>query len=123
VSTETHPIQTSTDENQVEMKATKTRQNESQAAAVATRSNETTRVLSIFLVNDLQYDIFPVHPENGSMCDMDTGKYPSMGFDVKMAMRIDLGLLGCNSTQFGKWVPKFWGTMVLPSDDFGTRLI
>lgn len=28
-------------------------------------------VLSIFLVNDLQYDIFPVHPENGSMCDVD----------------------------------------------------
>jgi hypothetical protein len=44
--------------------------------------------LSIFLVNDLQYDIFPVHPENGSMCDTNAGKYPSMGFDVQMAMRI-----------------------------------
>jgi len=47
-------------------------------------------VLSIFFVNDLQYDIFPVHPENGSMCDTDAGKYPSMGFDVQMAMRIEV---------------------------------
>ena len=132
MSTETHPIQTSTDEKQVGIEATKTGQNESQAAVATKGSNETqtktngtiggnetnaetgssetpmhaggpnetatvpnstqpsnanqtaggaTRdssaepppMLSIFLVNDLQYDIFPVHPGNGSMCYMDPG--------------------------------------------------
>jgi len=34
-----------------------------------------------------------------------------------------LGLLRCNSMQFSEWVSKFCGTMVLPSDDFGTTLI
>jgi hypothetical protein len=66
---------------------TRTETNESK-----TGNNET--VLSIFLVNDLQYDIFPVHPENGSMCDVDPGKYPSMGFDVQVAMRIKVRSLG-----------------------------
>lgn len=51
-------------------------------------------VLSIFLVNDLQYDIFPVHPENGTMCDTDPGKYPFMGFHVQMVMRIEVRSLG-----------------------------
>ena len=50
--------------------------------------------LSIFLVNDLQYDIFPVHQENGIMCDTDPGKYPSMGFHVQMVMRIEVRSLG-----------------------------
>jgi hypothetical protein len=35
-------------------------------------------VLSIFLINDLQYDIFPVHPANGNMCD-DPGRYSFLG--------------------------------------------
>jgi hypothetical protein len=75
LSAETHPIQTSTDEKH-------------------DSSAETPPVLSIFLVNDLQYDIFPVHLENGSRCDTDPGNYPSMGFDVQMAMRIEVSSLG-----------------------------
>ena len=75
MSEETHSTQTSTDEK-----------HDSPA--------EPPPVLSIFLVNDLQYDIFPVHLENGSICDTDPGKYPSMGFDVKMAMRIEVRSLG-----------------------------
>jgi hypothetical protein len=35
---------------------------------------EPPQVLSIFLVSDLQYDIFPIYSGNGSLCNMDEGK-------------------------------------------------
>jgi hypothetical protein len=91
---------TGNNETSTETKGSKTGNNETGTVSNSTQSssaNQTTDaaardspppVLSIFLVNDLQYDIFPVHPENGSRCDMDPGKYPSMGCDVQMAMRI-----------------------------------
>ena len=68
--------------------------NQTAGAAAQDSSAESPPVLSIFLVNDLQYDIFPVNPETGSMCDTDPGKYPSMGFVVRMAMRIEVRYLG-----------------------------
>ncbi|XP_023719629.1 5'-nucleotidase isoform X2 [Cryptotermes secundus] len=37
-------------------------------------SSEPPPLLSIFFVNDLQYDIFPIHPENGSFCTTDQGQ-------------------------------------------------
>jgi len=68
--------------------------NQTAGAAAREPTPEPPSVLSIFLVNDLQYDIFPVHPENGNMCDMDTGKCPSMGSHVQMAMRVEVRSLG-----------------------------
>jgi len=70
--------------------------NANQTAGAAAHGSpvEPPPMLSIFLVNDLQYDIFPVHLENGSMCDKDPGNYPSTGFDVQMTMRIEVWSLG-----------------------------
>jgi len=106
-STQSSNINQTTENNKTrtEMSGSKTGNNETGTVSYSTQSSNVNQtagaaphdspadpppMLSIFLVNDLQYDIFPVHPENGSMCDTDPGKYPSMGFDVQMAMRIEV---------------------------------
>jgi len=105
---------TGNNKTRTEMDGSKTGNNETGTVSSSTQSSKANQtagaaphdspadpppMLSIFLVNDLQYDIFPVHPENGSMCDTDPGKYPSMGFDVQMAMRIEVSsrdVIPCN---------------------------
>jgi hypothetical protein len=51
-------------------------------------------VMSIFLVSDLQYDIFPVHPDNGSVCFAREGKYTFVGFDIQVAVVMEVGYCG-----------------------------
>jgi hypothetical protein len=87
--TETNGSKTGNNETGTVSSSTQSSHANTAGAAAHDSPAEPPPVLSIFLVNDLQYDIFPVYPENGSMCDADPGKYPSMPFDVQMALRIE----------------------------------
>jgi hypothetical protein len=90
----TNGTQSSTNGTQATTNGTQAATNGTQAATNGTqletnstqsdKTNQTARAgahdqpppgVSIFFVNDLQYDIFPVHPENGSLCSTDQGKY------------------------------------------------
>lgn len=87
----TNGTQTGTNGTQATTNGTQTRTNGTQTETNSTESDKTNQtagrgaheppspqlspLLSIFFVNDLQYDIFPVHPENGSFCTTDQGKF------------------------------------------------
>lgn len=70
----TNGTQTGTNGTQTETNSTQSDKTNETAGAGA-HDPQPSPLLSIFFLNDLQYDIFPIHPENGSFCNTDQGKY------------------------------------------------